>query len=106
VREDDGWWGLPGKAEPLPLLYTPATSPEHLPDAPIMLFDNVIWYLTMFVAQQFIARVPLQRKWYEGRECSQCNKLLSYERGGVSSLNSLNLITSVIVTSRKYKLPR
>ena len=32
---------MPGKAEPLPLLYTPTASPEHLPDAPIMLFDKI-----------------------------------------------------------------
>jgi len=39
---DATWSGLPGKAEPLPLLYTPTASPEHLPDAPIMLFNKII----------------------------------------------------------------
>jgi hypothetical protein len=33
---------LPGKAEPLPLLYMSRALPEYLADAPIMLFNKII----------------------------------------------------------------
>ncbi len=32
----EAWWGPSGKAEPLPLLYTPREFPEDLADAPII----------------------------------------------------------------------